>query len=245
VPAEIVASEPEAVTAPVTEEAPPVVETAVVEAAQALAHEPAAESTPAQAPTEQQIPVVEAQTELTPPQQEPELQPVSVVEAMAVFDPAPAVPATAAVSTAPEPIVSPEGPAAVEAPPAVLPALATTVETEPPVGSRDLSGYAATFDPQLQAELRAVAEAVAKAAEVTPAVPPEPVSSVPVAMAVPPPPLPTAAESAPPVEGEAPYTVPARIATARQAPDAFLWIMFGSSAVFLGIVWIAIYFSMH
>jgi hypothetical protein len=39
------------------------------------------------------------------------------------------------------------------------------------------------------------------------------------------------------------YAVPAKIAAARQGPDAMHWIMLGSAAAFLFIVWMAIYFG--
>ncbi len=111
-------------------------------------------------------------------------------------------------------------------------------------------------DPKLRENLWAAAAMVTAAAAVVPPPPPEPVSIVQV-------PAPVAAPSAPSPEAAAkpsaapatvapdeantasPYRVPAHIAAARQAPDPVHWIMFGSAAAFLGIVWIAIFFGLR
>jgi len=103
-------------------------------------------------------------------------------------------------------------------------------------------------DPTLQANLWAAAAMVSKAAEVAPPPHTEPVSVVQV--------VPTAAaaaataaaaaaasaDNAPTATSEPGYSVPAEIAAARQ-PDITHWIMLGSAAAFLFIVWIAIYFG--
>jgi hypothetical protein len=91
---------------------------------------------------------------------------------------------------------------------------------------------------------------ISKAAEVAPPRHREPVSVVQVA----PPPsaiVATPAAQAPAAEqpaladqsGQSAYAVPARVAAPRQGPDAMHWIMLGSAAAFLFIVWLAIYFG--
>jgi ribonuclease E len=101
--------------------------------------------------------------------------------------------------------------------------------------------------PDLKADLWAAAAIVAKAAEATPISRPEPVSIVPVptraaqaapaAAAQPEPPAPAPDAATP---AGSPYNVPSHIAAARRSPDAVVWIMFGSAAAFLFIVWLAI-----
>jgi hypothetical protein len=96
----------------------------------------------------------------------------------------------------------------------------------------------------LKADLWAAAAIVAKAAEVAPLTRPEPVSvvSMPVRTQ-----QAAAAEQAPAVAASSmpapgtPISVPAHVAASRKSPDAILWIMFGSAAAFLFIIWIAIF----
>jgi serine/threonine-protein kinase len=99
-------------------------------------------------------------------------------------------------------------------------------------------------DAELQANLWAAANIVAEAV-VTPTGPaPEPVTVIAI-------PEPSRSEPAPASPAGSPaadpdYQIPpALIASARQTPDAVHWIMFGSSAAFLGIVLIAIFFSLR
>jgi hypothetical protein len=168
---------------------------------------------------------------------------VSEVAPETVADPgvmvaAAVTPETVAAVTAANAVPEPEsGPVA-------LVALAEAVA--PVVAAPPLPGP----DPALQADLWAAAAMISKAAEVAPPRHREPVSVVQVA---PPPPVaaPAPASAAPTgappqtsdQQGTSPYAVPANIAAARQGPDAMHWIMLGSAAVFLFIVWMAIYFG--
>jgi hypothetical protein len=96
----------------------------------------------------------------------------------------------------------------------------------------------ASADAALRANLWAAAEIVAQAAAPTTAMQLEPAAAVPLL-----PPAPVAAAA--PVEAlpEAHPAAPALIAAVRPRLDPMNWILFGSSAAFLGVVWLAIYFA--
>ena len=48
---------------------------------------------------------------------------------------------------------------------------------------------------------------------------------------------------APPVPGLSPYAMPAFIARARRGSESVQWAIFGGTAGFLGVVWVAIWLS--
>jgi len=104
----------------------------------------------------------------------------------------------------------------------------------------------AATGPSIQANLWAAAAIVAQAAAVAPPPAVEPVTIVPV-----PEPVPTAVAAAAPAPQpapapEAPINYPIRaLVAAQQPPDSINWIMFGSSAAFLAIVLLAIFFGMR
>jgi hypothetical protein len=90
---------------------------------------------------------------------------------------------------------------------------------------------------ELQNKLWAAAEMVAEAASAntTPSLPAAP-APMPLAV-LPPEPVP-----APPPEPEAKAVTPF-MTNLRQAPNSIQWAVFGGTAAFLGVIWVAIWFA--
>jgi hypothetical protein len=123
----------------------------------------------------------------------------------------------------PDAVVKPEAPAQPELPQAVQ-AAAPTPATD------------ATAPDALQKDLWAAAEMVAEAVSAHAVPPPAPPVALPLA-AIPPEPAPA------PLPVPAPQVVPAFMVNLRKAPDHLQWAVFGGTAAFLGVIWVAIWFA--
>jgi hypothetical protein len=128
-------------------------------------------------------------------------------------------------------VPAPEVEAAVVVDDVIVPAPETVTVPEPTV--------AAEVPPDTTHDaLWAAAEMVAKAASTSTA-PFVPVAPVPLPLAA----IPPAPAPAPEPEPVAVEPMPPFMTTLRNAPNSLQWAVFGGTAAFLGVIWVAIWFA--